>query len=217
MSFTASAMSAQRGSASTTISAPTTRSKTRFVAHCAPAKIGGRSSNSGTPCPGTYSPRSISSSVVRGATRTFTPRRCAVRRSPAAALGEPAVRDDQLVERLAREACLDVGLGIDLADEVVVDAAALAPSDSRRCARASSSPTSTTFRRTPAARSMSREHLVARAEEADQDRDEDRTDDVEAERREVLSGADREREREPRDEDHARHDPSAPSRISRGA
>src|SRR5262249_10867568 len=53
-----------------------------------------------------------------------------------------------------------------------------------------------------------RERLVAPAEEADQDRDEDRRRDVEPERREVLAGADREREREGGDEDDRRHDPA---------
>ena len=71
-------------------------------------------------------------------------------------LGQAAVRDEKLVERLAREHRLDVGTGIDLADELVVDAAArVAPIESRRCARGAASPTSTTFRRTPIARSRS--------------------------------------------------------------
>ena len=49
-----------------------------MTAQSAPASTGGRSSKSGTPCPGTYSPRWSSSSVVFGAMRTFTPARCAV-------------------------------------------------------------------------------------------------------------------------------------------
>ena len=39
------------------------------------------------------------------------------------------------------------------------------------------------------------------------ERDEGRSDEVETEGREVLAGADRERERQRRDEEHARHDP----------
>jgi hypothetical protein len=47
-------------------------------AQSVPASTGGRSSKSGTPCPGTYSPRCSKSSVVFGAIRTRTPLRCAV-------------------------------------------------------------------------------------------------------------------------------------------
>src|SRR5207248_10128342 len=49
--------------------------------------------------------------------------------------------------------------------------------------------------------------LVAPAEDADQRRDEDRSDNVEAEGREVLAGADRKRERDQGDEHDRRDDP----------
>ncbi len=60
------------------------------------------------------------------------------------------------------------------------------------------------------------DQLVARAENADQDRDENRADNVEAERREVLAGPDGEREGERRDEEHARHHaPGALAQLAR--
>ena len=101
VSLIASAINSHIGRPTTTISDRRRRGRTtRFVAQSAPAKIGGRSSNSGMPWPGTYSPRSIRSSVVRGATRTLTPRRCAcVDDLEQTRLVEPGVGDDQLVER----------------------------------------------------------------------------------------------------------------------
>ena len=101
-------------------------SNVRLTAQSVPAKIGGRSSKSGTPWPGTYSPRSTSSSVVRGATRTFTPR--AVRGLDdleQLLLAEAAVGDDQLVEpSLASSASRAPGAERTLARELVVDPAA---------------------------------------------------------------------------------------------
>ena len=52
-------------------------SNERLTTQSRPAKTGGRNSKSGTPWPGTYSARCVSSSAVDGAMRTFTPARCA--------------------------------------------------------------------------------------------------------------------------------------------
>ena len=176
-----------------------------------PARIGGRSSKSGTPWPGTYSPRSISSSVVRGAMRTFTPRRCAASTISSSRLSSrPASATISSSSCAPGERLLDLRAGIDSPDELVVDAAAArAERLAQVRARGSRRRRAARRRRTPtAAHERPGERLVAPAEQADQHRDEDRADDVEAEGREVLAGADRERERERGDEEHARHDPA---------
>ena len=131
---------------------------------------------------------------------------------------ETRVGDDQLVERELVERFLDVGSLLHLADEVVDDAA---PARAERCAEMRACLVIADEHHFAAhaggAQQRRGHHLVAAAEDGDQDRDEDRTDDVQAERREVLSGADREREREPRDERDARHDPSCSfPRLARG-
>ena len=111
--FTSRAIRARAAAARITISAATTTSNVRFTAQSAPARIGGRSSNSGRPWPGTYSPRSTSSSVVRGATRTL--HAAPVRRLDdleQLLLAQAAVGDDQLVElRRARAARVQLGPG----------------------------------------------------------------------------------------------------------
>ena len=84
-----------------------------------------------------------------------------------------------------------------------------APSDSRRCcARSRLTDEHRLAAHAHGAQHRPGDQLVARAEHADQSCDEDRADDVEAEGREVLAGADRERERERGDEEHTGHDPA---------
>ena len=76
-------------------------SNVRFVAHCAPAKIGGRSSNSGTPWPG-HVLAALDQQLGRARRdahlHAATMRRLDDLEQPA--LVEPGVGDDDLVERL---------------------------------------------------------------------------------------------------------------------
>jgi hypothetical protein len=112
-------------------------------------------------------------------------------------LVEPGVGDDQLVELRSGKHCLDLRPRVDLAGEVVDDAAA---ARAERLAQVPARRLVADEHRAPAhtdgTKHRSRDHFVARAEEADQRGDDHRTDDVEAKRREVLPRADRKRERE---------------------
>ena len=121
---------------------------------------------------------------------------------------DPGVGDEQLVEGRAREHRLDARVGVDLADELVVDPAAARAERSRRCSRAAGVADEHDLApHTGGAKDVSGDQLVARAEER---RSATATkiaaDDVEPERREVLAGADREDERRARDEEDARDD-----------
>ena len=156
------------------------------------------------PCPGTYSPRSTSRSVVRGAMRTRIPRRCAASTiSSSCSSPRPLSATSSSSSRSRASVAVSSGPGVELADEVVVDAAARG---AERLAQPRHLLRVADEQRAPAHAHRAQERaghgLVAPAEEADQHRDEDGRRDVEAERREVLAGADRERERE-RGDEHA--------------
>jgi hypothetical protein len=121
------------------------------------------------------------------------------------------VGDDQLVELVTLQCGFDAGIRLDFVDEVVVDAAA-----ARAEHLAQVQPLiRIAYEHHPAPNAHRAHHrtgeaLVARAEQADQQCDEQRADDIQAERLEVLAGADRERERECCDEHDARHDAPRP-------
>src|SRR6476469_7035331 len=92
---------------------------------------------------------------------------------------DPGIRDDQLVERPARERGLD-GARVALAGEVVVDAAAAGAE--RLAQLLPRLPVANGHRLAAHADRLedrAGEQLVTRAEKADQPRDEQRTDDVE--------------------------------------
>ena len=135
-----------------------------------------------------------------------------------ALLRQACVRDDQLVERVRRECMLDLATGLDLVDEEVVDPTS--PSAERRPeVRTLRSVTDDHGAATYSDRvqSDSGDRLVARTQNADRRGDEHRGDDVQPEGREVLTGADRENQRQSRHEEDRRHDATRPlAHLARG-
>ena len=208
----AAATTSQSGSPSTISERETTTSNARFSTQSAPAKIGGRSSNSGTPWPGTYSP--ALDQELRGARRNAHADAAAVRRLDdleQLLLVEPRVRHDDLVEaEPSPTAALEVS-GRAARGEVVVDPAAARRRSSRAGAR--SGPARRRGARGGGRRTTAggpRDHLVAPPEQADQPGDDEAAHEVQPEGRELLARPDREDQRQHRDEEHGRDDPPQP-------
>ena len=210
----AAAIASQIGSPRVTTSRLTTESNVRLTIQSAPASTGGRSSKSGAPWPGTYSPRCTSSSVVFGASRTRTPRLCAASTiASTRSSSRSCLREDQLVRALAREdlrqllelaeqAQARLAPVSDRSDELVVDVAAPA---AERAVQRRQRLSVTDEDHAPAhagdAQQLGRSRRVGGAKEPDRDRAQGRRRRDQAGGRELVVGADPECEHDERDQD----------------
>ena len=145
-------------------------------------------------------------------------------------LAEVDAADDQLVQGVLLEHAREIrdaaehrqagrgAVGREDADELVVDAAAAEPE--RAAQRDEPLAVADEHRAPPRARDppdVRRDHLVAGAEQRDHDRADHERGHVEPERRVLVAGAERERERDHHDEQQRRDDPpGAPALLPRG-
>ena len=198
----------------------TTRSNAFFTTQSVPPSTGGRSSKSGIPWPGTYSPRWSSKSVVFGAIRTFTPARCAVSTisSTAASSKSPSFRITSS-GRVSGDALrqFPVTLGRQHVDEFVRDPGPLprehAP-ERREALTAAEEERPLVRVKQPL--QLQRERVVRRAEQADRDRADDERRRDQPRRVEVVARPVPESEDDRRDEQQRRGDAAETGTVLAG-